>query len=74
MSKPILEITEGSTENTLSLEDNKQFVIPRLVNIIKTYDNYNNEIVTKNYYPLIRCSKEFFSKSEYEEEYFHHAG
>ena len=63
MSKPLLEISEGMPDNTVSLEDNKQFIVTRLVNIIKTYDQNGNETITRNYYPVNRCTEGFFEKT-----------
>ena len=69
MTKILFEFSEGSSDNTLDLEEAKQFVVPRIVNYIKTYDEDENEHLEKKYFPLKRCSEDFFVR-DFEKKYY----
>ena len=43
MTKILLEFSEGGPDNTIELEGNEQYVVPRIVNYIITYDEDKNE-------------------------------
>ena len=42
-TKLILEFSEGGPDNTLDLDKSRQYVIPRIVNIFRTYNQDGTE-------------------------------
>jgi len=62
----MLEISDHP-DNLIDLDNAKQYIVPRLVNIFKTYPN-GEEIVEKVYYPISKCTSEYF-KTDYEQAY-----
>ena len=65
MSKTLLEISTGGPDNTIDIDQYKEYITPWLVNIIKKYDQNGEETKIKNYYPVSRCLLEDFT-TEYE--------
>ena len=43
------------------------YIVPRIVNVFKTYVD-KEETVTKEYFPLVRCSEDYL-KTTFEREY-----
>ena len=64
MSRVMLEFSEDGPDYTLDLDQYRQFIVPRVANIFKTYDNKGNEEIRKVYYPIGACGDEYFN-SEY---------
>ena len=58
MTKILFEISEAGPDNTIDLEPTKPYMVARIVNYIKTYDEEGVETKTAHYYPLERCTEE----------------
>ena len=67
MAKVLLQISENNPDVTIDLDESRQYIVPRLVNIFKTYDT-GEEVVERVYYPIKRCSDSYFKKT-FEKEY-----
>ena len=81
MSKPIFNIYEVKENMNMDdrfesielNEESKKYIHVQVNNIVKTYDS--NSVMTKtiNKYNLTRCSENFFTKTDFEEEFYHHS-
>lgn len=73
ISRPIFEIWEGGGDNpfkTVELDyESRRYIHVRLNNKIGHFEN-GKKIVTNNYYPVERCKKEWFLKTEFERGFF----
>ena len=69
MTKILFEFSEGTTDNTLDVELAKPYMVQRIVNYIKTYDEQGNEHLETKYFPLERCKAEFFER-DFEKKYY----
>ena len=51
-----MELYEDNFDKTIDLIESEKYIIPRIVNIFKTYDTNGIETVERKYYPLVQCS------------------
>ena len=65
----MMEISQGSPDNTIDLDEARQFIVPRIANYLITYDENKEEHTEINYYPMHRCIEEDF-ETEFEIDYF----
>ena len=75
MAKPIFTIQDGGPVDpykTVWLNESRQYIHVRLNNIVKTYSTSGDETVMTrldNYYPVVPCTEDFMSNSEFERNY-----
>ena len=62
MARVLLRISEYNPDFTIDLDENRQYLVPRLVNIFKTYEN-GEELIRKEYYPVKKCTSNYFNKT-----------